>query len=221
VTDPITVSGLVSAHRCPLRFWNELQRPPRESARYAIAKQIAVHLGDDLDADAIWDEVTTVLPEISPTDRALLDEWVEVCNETRWPCLELRDRTVRSERLGLIGQVDWITPDLASCGVVRASTAPAFGVPSADRVRAAAYALCLEEERGRSLEHVALAYIPSGCLRRYTPQPRDRRAVLRALTVGRRVQEGRVPPRPADPQCDRCPHATTCAGGARSGAAIL
>jgi CRISPR-associated exonuclease Cas4 len=221
VTDLITVSGLIAAHRCPLRYWHELQHPPQESARYAIAKQIAAHLGADLDPVQIWDEVTTVLPGVAPADRALLEQWAEVCGANRWPRLELRDRPVRSERLGLAGQVDWVAPDLSSCGVVRASTAPAFGVSSADRVRAAAYALCLEEERGRPLDQVSLAYIPSGVLRRYVPQPRDRRAVLRALSVARRVQEGRVPPKPAEAPCDRCPHGEACERGARSGRSIL
>jgi CRISPR-associated exonuclease Cas4 len=221
VTDPVTVSGLVAAHRCPLRYWHELQRPPRESARYAIAEQIAAHLGPDIDADLIWDEVTTVLPGVGPADRTMLDTWVAACGSTRWPRLELRDRPVRSERLGLVGQVDWVAPDLGSCAVVRASTAPAFGVASADRVRVAAYALCLEEERGRPLDHVALVYVPSGALRRYSPQPRDRRAVLRALAAARRVQEGRVPPKPSEAPCDRCPHTATCGAGARSGTAIL
>lgn len=221
MTDPVTVSGLVAAHRCPLRYWHELQRPPRESARYAIAKQIAAHLGAELDADRVWDEVVTVLPGVGPADRTLLDEWVAACRANRWPRLELGDRPVRSERLGLVGQVDWVAPGLASCAVVRASTAPTFGVTSADRVRAAAYALCLEEERGRPLDEVALLYVPSGALRRYVPQPRDRRAVLRALAAARRVQEGRVPPKPAEAPCDRCPHGGTCGGGARSGAAIL
>ncbi len=221
MTDPVTVSGLVAAHRCPLRYWYELQRPPQESARYAIAKQIAAHLDAELDADLIWNEVTTVLPGVAPTDRALLDAWVAACGSTRWPRFELRDRPVRSERLGLVGQVDWVAPDLGSCGIVRASTAPAYGVASADRVRAAAYALCLEEERGRPFDHVALVYVPSGALRRYSPQPRDRRAVLRALAAARRVQEGRVPPKPPEAPCDRCPHEATCGAGARSGAAIL
>lgn len=221
MTDPVTVSGLIAAHRCPLRYWHDLQRPPRESARYAIAKQIAVHLGPGLDADRVWEEVVTVLPGVAPADRALLDEWVAACRANRWPRLELRDRSVRSKRLGLVGQVDWVAPDLASCAVVRASTAPSFGVTSADRLRAAAYALCLEEERGRPLDEVALLYVPSGALRRYVPQPRDRRAVLRALAAARRVQEGRVPPKPPEAPCDRCPHEQTCGGGARSGTAIL
>lgn len=221
MTDPVTVSGLVAAHRCPLRYWHELQRPPRESARYAIAKQIAAHLGADLDPDLIWDEVTTVLPGVGPADRALLDEWIAACRGNRWPRLELRDRPVRSERLGLVGQVDWVAPGLGSCAVVRAGPAPVYGVASADRVRAAAYALCLEEERGRPLDEIALLYVPSGALRRYVPQPRDRRAVLRALAAARRVQEGRVPPKPPEAPCDRCPHEQTCAGGARTGASIL
>lgn len=219
--DPVTVSGLVATHRCPLRYWHELQRPPRESARYAIAKQIAAHLGAELDPEEIWDEVVTVLPGVGPSDRALLEEWVAACGVNRWPRFDLRDRSVRSARLGLAGQVDWVAPDLGSCGLVRASTAPAFGVASADRVRAAAYALCLEEERGRPLDHVALVYVPSGVLRRYAPQPRDRRAVLRALAAARRVQEGRVPPKPAEAPCDRCPHGPSCGAGARSGSGIL
>jgi CRISPR-associated exonuclease Cas4 len=221
VTDPVTVSGLVAVHRCPLRYWHELQRPPQESARYAIAKQIAAHLGADLDPDLIWDEVMTVLPGVASEDRALLDQWVAACASTRWPRLDLRDRSVRSERLGLVGQVDWLAPDLGSCGIVRASAAPAFGIASADRTRAAAYAICLEEERGRPLDHVALLYVPSGTLRRYVPQPRDRRAVLRALGAARRVQEGRVPPRPPEAPCDRCPYGESCGSGARSGRAIL
>lgn len=221
MTDPVTVSGLVAAHRCPLRYWLELQRPPGESARYAIAKQIAAYLGGELDGNRIWDEVATVLPGITPENRALLDAWAGACRASRWPRFDLRDRPVRSDRLGLVGQVDWVAPDLSSCGVVRANDALAFGVSSADRVRAAAYALCLEEERGRPLDHVALAFIPSGILRRYSPQPRDRRAVLRALAAARRVQEGRVPPVPPGAPCTRCPHETTCGAGARSGRTIL
>ncbi|MGD9936278.1 MAG: Dna2/Cas4 domain-containing protein [Methanoregulaceae archaeon] len=221
MTSPVTVSGLVAAHRCPLRFWNELDRPPAESVRYAVAKQVAAHLGDSLEPARIWDELTCVLPGVDPGARALVEAWTTACREIRPPPFELRDRAVRSERLGIVGQVDGVAPDLSSCAIVRAADAPAFGVTSADRVRAAAYALCLEEERGRPLESVHLIYIPTGTGRRYTPQPRDRRAVLRALETARRVQEGRLPPRPSDAPCSRCPHAGTCAGGARSGRSIL
>ncbi|NLX48968.1 MAG: Dna2/Cas4 domain-containing protein [Methanospirillum sp.] len=221
MTAPVTVSGVVAAHRCPLRYWHDLQRPPRESARYAVAKQIAAHLGGELDADLIWAEVTTVLPGIDPRCRELLGDWVAACRANRWPRVELGDRPVRSGKLGLVGQVDGVAPDLASCTVIRASEAPAAGIYAADRVRAAAYALCLAEERGRPPDHVALIYVPSGLLRRYVPQPRDRRAVLRALSVARRVQEGRLPPRPAGAPCTRCPHGEVCAGGARSGASLL
>lgn len=221
MTAPITVSGVVAAHRCPLRYWHDLQRPPEASARHAIALQIAAHLGADLDPDAIWHEVTTVLPGIDPFDRAMLEAWIAACRPGRWPRFELRDRPVRSDRLGLVGQVDGVAPDLSSCAVVRAVDAPAYGVTSADRVRAAAYALCLEEERGRPLDAVALLYIPSGMLRRYVPQPRDRRAVLRALAAARRVAEGRLPPRTPDAPCGRCPHDASCAAGARSGRSLL
>ena len=218
---PITVSGLVAAHRCPLRYWYELARPPAESVRYAVAKQVAAHLGDELDPGPIWDEVTCVLPGVGPEARALVEAWTAACRGTRWPSFELRDRAVRSSRLGLSGQVDGVAPDLSSCAVVRAAPAPEYGVSSADRVRAAAYALCLEEERGRPLDAVHLLYIPSGTLRRYEPQPRDRRAVLRALEAARRVQQGRLPPRAPDAPCDRCPHEGRCAGGARTGRSLL
>ena len=221
MTSPVTVSGLVAAHRCPLRYWHELGRAPTESVRYAVAKQVAAHLCDDLDPGRVWDELTCVLPGVDPGARTLVEAWTAACQEIRPPPFELRDRAVRSERLGLVGQVDGVAPDLSSCAVVRAANAPPYGVTNADRVRAAAYALCLEEERGRALESVHLVYIPSGTVRRYIPQPRDRRAVLRALEAARRVQEGRLPPRPSDAPCDRCPHAVACAGGARSGRSIL
>lgn len=218
---PITVSGLVAAHRCPLRYWHDLARPPAESVRYAVAKQVAAHLGDDLDPALVWEELTVVLPGIDPGARALAEAWTAACRGVRPFPFVLRDRAVRSERLGLAGQVDGVAPDLSSCAVVRATEAPAWGVTSADRVRAAAYALCLEEERGKPLEAVLLLYVPSGTVRRYLPQPRDRRAVLRAREVARRVQEGRLPPRPPDAPCGRCPYAQACAGGARSGRSIL
>lgn len=221
MTPPITVSGVVAAHRCPLRYWHDLSRPAAESVRYAVAKQVAAHIGKDLEPAVVWDELTVVLPGVDPGARGLVEAWTVACRETRPPPFELADRPVRSERLALVGQVDGVAPDLSACAVVRAADAPTFGVTSADRVRAAAYALCLEEERGRPLEAVHLVYIPMGTVRRYTPQPRDRRAVLRALAVARRVQEGRLPPRPADAPCSRCPHAATCAGGARSGRSIL
>ena len=67
MTDPVTVSGLVAAHRCPLRYWHELQQAPRESARYAIAKQIAAHLGPDLDAGRLPGTPSTVVDLVNRT----------------------------------------------------------------------------------------------------------------------------------------------------------
>ena len=88
MTSPVTVSGLVAAHRCPLRFWNELDRPPAESVRYAVAKQVAAHLGDSLEPARIWDELTCVLPGVDPGARALVEAWTTACREIRPPPFE-------------------------------------------------------------------------------------------------------------------------------------
>ncbi len=71
-----------------------------------------------------------------------------------------------------------------------------MGVSTADRIRVAAYALCIRESLGMSSAQGAVEYIPSGEVRICTPQPRDRRAVLRAAEAVRHIREGRIPKKP-------------------------
>jgi len=200
----VSVSEIVRCHFCPVRFSLERKLEIQESPRYTIAKQVSSHLGKDLDADAIWEEVEAILPEIDPVFRTYLDASVERCRSGAWRIPAETEVPVRSDRFGIRGLVDKIFDEEPSFAITRPTESPAIGVAMADRIRVAAYALCLRETLGINPGQGALEYIPSGEIRVCTPQPRDRRAVIRAAEAVRHIREGRIPKRPLRAPCAGC-----------------
>jgi CRISPR-associated exonuclease Cas4 len=206
----VSVSQILSAHFCPVRFYLERDRPHAESPRYTVCKQISVHLGGPLDADRIWDEVRTVSPGIEPAMRLFLDTCVERCREGRWPRSSEMDVAVFSGRLGILGRVDKLFEDAPYFALTRSSDAPPVGVHGADRIRVAAYAACVAETLGVDAGTGLVEYIPTGSLRTCTIQPGDRRAMLRALAAARRVLSGSIPRKPHRPPCTGCMQRERC-----------
>ena len=211
----VSVSEIVRCHFCPVRFSLERKLEVRESPRYTIAKQISSHLGGDLDPDEIWGEVEAILPEIDHGLRPYLSASVERCRAGSWKIPAETEVPVRSERFGIRGLVDKVFDGEPALAITRPTESPAMGVSGADRIRVAAYALCVRESLGLPSLQGEVEYIPSGEARVCTPQPRDRRAVVRAAEAVRRVREGQIPKRPLNAPCTSCPYREKCNSGGK------
>jgi CRISPR-associated exonuclease Cas4 len=211
----VSVSEIVRCHFCPVRFSFERRLEIHESPRYTIAKQVSSHLGGDLDEEEIWEEVHAILPEIDPACRAYLKTSVERCRAGAWRVPAETDVPVRSDRFGIRGLIDKVFSEEPSFAITRPTEAPAVGISGADRIRVAAYALCIRENPGIPSAQGAVEYIPSGEVRVCTPQPRDRRAVIRAAEAVRRIREGHIPKRPLSAPCGGCQYRERCHSGGK------
>jgi CRISPR-associated exonuclease Cas4 len=213
---PVSVSEIIRCHFCPVRFSLERRQDVRESPRYTIAKQVSSHLGGDLDEEEIWRELEAILPGIDPALRPYLSAALERCRAGRWRVPSETEVPVRSEQFGIRGLVDKVFPEEPSFAIARPTEAPPAGVSGADRIRIAAYALCVRETLGLPSVQGAVEYIPSGEARVCTPQPRDRRAVIRAAEAVRRIRGGQIPRKPVSAPCTFCPYRERCnTGGGR------
>ncbi len=212
----IAVSDLVHCHTCPVRFYYEQGSTRTESDRYAVCKQLSYHLGKSLDPALIWDEVLAVRPGTDPSLRELLDHCTAACNRREWKPAVENDVKVISEKLGIVGMVDRVFPD-HTFAVVRPTGALPFGISGADRLRIAAYALCLEEMTGEPVAGGSVEHIPDGVSRFHEVQPRDRRSLVAVLRKVRAIHDGDVPARPLNAPCGRCSYKERCeeSGGHR------
>lgn len=105
--------------------------------------------------------------------------------------------------------IDRVLPDDVFA-VVRATGALPFGISGADRLRIAAYSLCLEEVTGRVVKGGTVEHIPDGVSRFYEVQPRDRRQLVTVLRNVRAIREGDIPVRPLNAPCGRCSYQEKC-----------
>ena len=206
---PVAVSDLVRCHACPVRYYYERNEPHNESDRYAVCKQLSYHLGTPLEPELIWHEVLAVCPTIDSDLRPFLDTCINACSRREWRPAEQTDVQVRSEKFSIIGMVDRVGPD-GSFSIIRAAGALPFGTYSADRLRVASCAICLEEMTGKEVSGGFVEYIPDGVSRFHTVQPRDRRQFLATLRKVRSIQEGEVPHHPLNAPCRRCRHRERC-----------
>ena len=118
----VTISDLVRAHTCPVRYYYERDDPFEESDRYAVCKQLSYHLGDPLDGEVIWAEALVVRPDIDPSLREFLDLCITACNKSTWQPAEETDVRVFSEKRGIAGMIDRVAAD-GSFSIVRAAGA--------------------------------------------------------------------------------------------------
>ncbi len=200
----------MSAHLCPRRLYLGQGQKVTEPGRYTVCKQVSYHLGGPLREGEIWREIRAILPAAGEEESELLAECITACSRREWPRPVQTDVPVLSAEHGIGGTVDKIFEGYPSFGITRPSEAPSAGVYGADRIRAAAYALCIRESLGMEAESAYVEYIPSGVLRVCTPSPRDRRMLLRAIGIARRVLSGEIPPKPVNAPCARCPHSGRC-----------
>jgi CRISPR-associated exonuclease Cas4 len=216
-----SIARIIACHVCPVRYVLERDREAAESPRYTVAKQIASHLGRDLDADAIWEEVRLVSPSIDPAMEAECAAWVAACRTGTFRRAAESDVRVVSERLGIHGVVDRLFDEEPCFAIVRSSEAPAAGLYTTDRIRIACYAICIGESLGITPAAGIVEHIPSGIARVCEPQPRDRRAALRAIATAKRIDRGDLPRKPRNAPCETCHLQEACAGSGRRLADLL
>jgi CRISPR-associated exonuclease Cas4 len=216
-----SISRIIACHVCPVRYVLERDREASESPRYTVAKQIASHLGGELDAARIWKEVGLVNPSIDPAMEAECGAWVEACRAGKFRRATESDVRVVSKRLGIHGTVDRLFDEEPLFSIVRSSEAPAAGLYTSDRIRIACYTICIEESFGTRPKSGIVEHIPSGIARICEPQPRDRRAALRAIETAKRIDRGDLPRKPRNAPCETCHLADICAGTGRRLADLL
>jgi hypothetical protein len=221
VTGPIpevSISSVVAVSRCPVRYELGKREKKPESWRYTLTKQLSFHLGEELDADIIWEEACQVHDLPDPTLKPFLSEMVRLCARSRqWRTAAGTDVAVRSGTYAIHGIVDRIFEDEPYFSLVRSSSAPAHGVYAADRLRVTGFTLCLREMLGDHIHGGTIEYLPSGASRFVVIEPRDRRRFLQALYETRRIESGYLPRRPFKPPCAHCPYEGKCetSGGTR------
>lgn len=197
---------------CPVRFYFERNEPRTESDRYAVCKQLSYHIGVALDPELIWREVIAVRPNIDPAFRSFLETCIAACNGITWKPAAQTDVRVVSEKYGIVGMVDRITAD-GAFSIIRTASALPFGTYSADRLRIASCAICLQEMTGSEVRGGYVEYIPDGVSRFHTVQPRDRRQFLVILRRVRAIREGEIPHPPLNAPCSRCRYRERCESG--------
>lgn len=158
----------------------------------------------------------TVRPSIDSAQREFLDHCIAACKKKEWQTAAQNDVRVVSDGHGIVGMVDRVFSG-HTFAVVRPTGALPFGISGADRLRIAAYALCLEEMTQEPLNGGNVEYIPDGVSRFHEVQPRDRRQLVTAIRKVRAIRDGEVPARPLNAPCGRCSYRELCenSGGRR------
>ncbi|MGC9514632.1 CRISPR-associated protein Cas4 [Methanocrinis sp.] len=161
----------------------------------------------DLRAAAV--EIRETLPEIatnlSPKLVLLTPSEVEV--------------ELRSDRLGLSGRIDRIVSRAGDGGtkgtvqipsIIKTGSPPETGVWRSDRLRLAGYAMLLEDQLDQRVGSGIVEYPWAGEVREVEVRSSDRRRVLRIRDRVRLINGGKLPDRPREAPCERCPVTETC-----------
>lgn len=204
------VSSLIQAYRCPRRYYFSRHETIPTSDRYIICKHLSCSDPQNRDEEELWNEICLIHPEIDPTMQDFLWSCLESIKHTPFPAWTETDITIRSDRYGIHGLIDKYHAKDEYISITRASRAPEMGCWSDDRIRIAAYILCLQELSGRTWKGGYVEYIPDGIIRFCEPQPRDRRRLLQTLKVVRSVAKGELPGKPVNPPCKKCPYSQQC-----------
>lgn len=207
----LSISSVITTSVCPVRFFLSQNSRNSESPRYTVAKQISYHLGKESDTEEIWDEISLIQKDNNPGLREFFDECIRICHtNTGWRRYSDSDVKVHSSKYHIHGIVDKLFDDEPFFSITRASQAPLSGIYSSDRLRIAAYSVCLEEMLTAEIEGGCIEYIPSGMIRFCRVEPIDKRRFLRALHETRRIKNGQLPRRPMRPPCEKCPEQWRC-----------
>jgi CRISPR-associated exonuclease Cas4 len=206
----IPVSSLIMGCRCPRQYYFARHDHLPVSDRYIICKQVSLSKSNNPDEDLLWDEITLISPRIDPSLREYLTSCLDQNRQVLIPSWTETDLSVRSEKYGIFGNIDKYHAGDLNISVVRCTRAPVAGCWPDDRIRIAAYLLCLKESTGIELSGGYVEYIPDGIIRFCEPQPRDRRVLLQGLKRVREIEKGEFPEKPAQAPCKGCRYSDQC-----------
>ncbi|HPE64113.1 MAG TPA: Dna2/Cas4 domain-containing protein [Methanothrix sp.] len=174
--------------------------------------ELPVIYGEDVnqhDLRAAAEEIREILPEIAPKLSTRLDLLTPSTVEV----------DLRSDRLGLSGRIDRIVSrgsgdgtigEVSIPSIIRNDRPPETGVWKNDRLRLTGYAILLEDESKRRVDSGIVEYPRAGEVREVEIRSSDRRRVLRIRDRVRSINGGKLPDRPRDAPCDRCPVLDSC-----------
>ena len=209
--NPISISDIVACSICPMKVYlakSEEEYP--ESTSYTVAKQIAYHLGAELDEDEIVEELELVCPEKLEEAKPILKELLAECKKHKWRAAEENDCLVRSDKYNIFGRVDRRFAD--GFAIIKAGKAPERGVYLPNRVQATCYAICLEELFGKHM-HPSVEYLGSGETRNLSVTASDRRTFLELLKTMEKIQCGEIPLTKRGTVCSTCRFKDVCHDG--------
>lgn len=119
------------------------------------------------------------------------------------------DVDLRSERLGLSGRLDRLTPGFIP-SIIRTGQAPAEGVWKKDRLMLAGYSMLLGEKYSMKINRGLVEYPRAGFVRQVHIYSVDKARVLRIRDRVRQIKEGQLPDRPENVRCDDCTERERC-----------
>lgn len=200
----------------------DVQEPGAESEMASFLQT----LGDCLDGVA-W----IYRAELLAVEPALLEEvkhsFVEHLRETPWltnlkaggPVIELeraynfdRERTLLSQRLGMVGSVDKLIRTEAEFipGVIKTGRSPEYNIWKSDRMQLAAYAMLIEDEFETTVQRGFVEYIRTADVREAAIKKRDRALAFQVLGRVKKVHAGLYPEKGANPPCEGCAFIDRC-----------
>lgn len=206
----IPISVLASVLYCPVKYYLELHVPYEISSTVHICKHIAF-AKRDTSPDELWEELLFIHPEIDQTHKEQFMEYLMIYQRGFQQPWTERDLYVNSKKWDIAGIIDKYDAKTSQITIIRGTKAPQTGAYRADRLRALAYSICLQEmmEQKRQLSCV-IEYVASGVIRTLDFTPLDRRLFLETIKIARRIRDGHVPARPSQAPCAHCRHEKNC-----------
>jgi len=196
--------------RCPRQYYYAKNDPVLRSDKYTICKQISMRSAGEMDEETLWNEISMIQGSISPDMREYLTSCINNNRHTLIPSWTDANISVSSPGFGMYGLIDKYHADEGYISIIRSSSAPKVGCWPDDRIRIAAYLVCLKETTGIDLQAGYVEYIPDGIIRYCEPVPRDRRALIHGLQQIKKVQKGVYPEKPLKAPCKNCWYQDRC-----------
>ena len=209
-TFPIPISDLAAVLYCPVKYYLDRRVPYKISSTMHICKHIAFAKKDS-DPEELWEEFLFVHPEFEQMHKEQFMEYLRIYQRGFQQPWTDRDLYVISKKWDISGIIDKYNAPTTQITLVRGTKAPQTGAYRADRLRAFAYSICLQEmmEQERQPSCV-VEYVASGVIRTLDFTPRDRRLFLEIIKLARRIRDGYVPVRPPQAPCKHCSHEKNC-----------
>jgi CRISPR-associated exonuclease Cas4 len=123
-----------------------------------------------------------------------------------------RERTVISQRLGLVGSMDKLirTDDEHIPCIIKTGRCPAYSVWKRDRMQLAAYAMLLEDAYETTVQRGFVEYIRAPEVRTSVIKRGDRALALQTVKRVKRVKDGLFPEKGENAPCVHCAFTAQC-----------